>query len=268
MLALRDRQDQLRRVFLLDKWYGDVVTAQGSGAIVYAARLRWGPLRLGYGSTLALTDAHAPTSRATVRRVAMPQLEGRTATWRNTTLQADARWSRDAAPIERCLLDGPDGAIRWQCHMPRAVARVQIGSTILEGLGYIEQLQLTIPPAKLPFRGGALRWGRYLSSRHAIVWIEWTQPDGHARQWAWLDGVERPGLASLDRGWRLVFHESRALRNQPLLATVGLPLPKLARRLAGVLAAAREHKRLSRAALVNGAGVLDEGWAIHEEVLW
>jgi len=47
-----------------------------------------------------------------------------------------------------------------------------------------------------------------------------------------------------------------------------LPLPKLARRLAGVLAAAREHKRLSRAALVNGAGVLDEGWAIHEEVLW
>ena len=255
-------------MFLLEKWYGDVVTAEGAGAIVYAARLRWGPLRFAYGATIVFTGAEPPQANATVRRVPMPRLEPEVATWRHTALRADARWCRDAAPIESCLADGPDGSIRWRCHMPRALARVQIGDAILHGLGYVEQLQLTIPPAKLPFRGGSLRWGRYLSSQHAIVWIEWT--GAHPRQWAWLDGVGQTGLADLDGGRRLVFHESRAIRDQPLLTTIRLPLPHLARRLTGSLRAAREHKRLSRAALVNGDGAapLDEGWAIHEEVLW
>jgi hypothetical protein len=254
-------------VFLLEKWYGDVVTAQGAGAIVYAARLRWGPLRFGYGATIVFTGADPAQANATVRRVPMPRLESDVATWRHPTLHADARWCRDAAPLESCLADGPDGSIRWNCHMPRAVARVQIGDAILHGLGYVEQLQLTIPPAKLPFRGGSLRWGRYLSPQHALVWIEWT--GANPRHWAWLDGVGQTGLANLDGGRRLVFHESRAIRNQSLLTTIRLPFPQLARRLTGVLDSAREHKRLSRAALVNGdSAPLDEGWAIHEEVLW
>jgi hypothetical protein len=255
-------------VFLLEKWYGDVVTAQGAGAIVYAARLRWGPLRFGYGATIVFTGADPPRASATVRGVGMPRLESEVATWRHAALHADARWCRDAAPLESCLADGPDGSIRWNCHMPRAVARVQIGDAILHGLGYVEQLQLTIPPAKLPFRGGSLRWGRYLSPQHAIVWIEWT--GANPRHWAWLDGVGQTGLANLDGGRRLVFHESRAIRDQPLLTTIRLPSPHLARRLTGVLDAAREHKRVSRAALVKGddATPLDEGWAIHEEVLW
>ncbi len=271
MLALCLRQDQVRPVFLLEKWYGDVVTAQGvgdggAGAIVYAARLRWGPFRFQYGATLSITEAGAPATNATVRGVAMPRLESEAATWRNATLRADARWCRDADPIEATLVDGPDGVIRWMCHMPRAVARVQIGDASFHGLGYVEQLHLTIPPAKLPFRGGALRWGRYVSPRHALVWIEWTGAD--PRQWVWLDGVKQAGLANLDSGRRLVLGEGRAIRDQPLLATIRVPLPKLARRLAGTVNAAREHKRLSRATLVNGPGPVDEGWAIHEEVLW
>jgi hypothetical protein len=255
-------------VFLLEKWYGDVVTAQGEGAIVYAARLRCGPLRIGYGATLVLTggDGWTPIEQATVRRVQLPRLESELATWSNVALRADARWWRDAAPIECCLIDGPDGAMHWRCHMPRAVARVQIGSAVCRGLGYVEQLQLSIPPWKLPFRGGALRWGRYLSAQHTIVWIEWT--GANPRQWVWLDGVPQTSLASLDGGRRLVFQESRAIRDQPLITTIRSALPKLGRRLADDLGAACEHKRLSRAVLVNGAGSVDEGWAIHEEVLW
>lgn len=263
MLALWLRQDQNRPVFLLEKWYADVVTAQGQGAIVYAARLRWGPLRIAYGATLVFSEGHARRVKTTVRRVALPWLDRDVATWQNAALGVEARWCRDAEPIESYLADGPDGAIRWQCHMPRAVARVQIGDAAFNGLGYVEQLELTIPPAKLPFRGGALCWGRYLSHRHAVVWIEWTGAD--PRQWVWLDGVEQ---YSLDSGWRLVLHESRVIRDQPLLATIRVPFPKLARRLARTLNAAREHKRLSHATLLNDASPVDEGWAIHEEVLW
>jgi hypothetical protein len=253
-------------VFLLEKWYGDVVTAQGggAGAIVYAARLGWGPLRAGYGATLLFGDS--PRGSATIRGVALPRLASDIATWRNEALSADASWCRDADPIESCLADGPEGAIRWTCHMPRAVAHMRIGDTTFHGLGYLEQLVLTLPPAKLPFRGGALRWGRYLSTQHALVWIAWTGAE--PRQWAWLDGVAQAGVENLDGGWRLVFHESRPIRDQSLLTTIRLPLPQLARRLAGALGTVREHKRVSRATLVNGAGSVDEGWAIHEEVLW
>jgi len=255
-------------VFLLEKWYGDVVTAQGggAGAIIYAARLRWGPLRAGYGATLIFGDS--PHTSSTVRGVALPRLETDLATWHNEALGADATWCRDADPIESCLADGPNGAIQWTCHMPRAVARVRIGDATFHGLGYLEHVVLTIPPAKLPFREGALRWGRYLSPRHALVWIAWTGRDAEPRQWTWLDGVAQAGVEQLDGGHRLVLHECRPIRDQPLLATIGVPLPKLARRLAGTLDAAREHKRVSRATLVNGAGPVDEGWVIHEEVLW
>lgn len=257
VLAISSRRDQLRPVFHLEKWYGDVVTAQGAGAVVYAARLRWGALRVGYGAALILTDGHAPTGDATVRGVAMPRLETPLATWRNAALRADARWCRDAAPIKCRLMDGPDGAIQWTCHMPRAVARVKIGSSTVTGLGYLEQLQLSIPPWKLPFR--ELHWGRYLSPRHCAVWIDWAGDD--SRRWSWLDGVEQAG-------WRIVFDQSRTIRDQPVVNTIGLPLPDLARRLAGQFGRARERKRLSRAVLMNEAGPLDEGWAIHEEVMW
>jgi hypothetical protein len=253
-------------VLHLEKWYGDVITPGGDGAIVYAARLHWGPLRVGYGAALTVTRGSAPTELATVGGVVLPRLEAEAASWTNASLRADARWCRDAGPIACRLVDGVDGAIHWTCHMPRAIARIQIGDTTLRGLGYLEQLELSLPPWKAPFWGSSLRWGRYSSPQHAVVWIEWT--GAHARQWAWFDGTLQDGLDRLDGGWQLVLRESRVIRNRPLVATIGASIPILAARLPGALGAAHEHKYLSRAALVNGSGLVDEGWAIHEEVTW
>jgi hypothetical protein len=255
-------------VFLLEKWYGDVVTNHAAGvggAILYAARLRWGPLRVGYGATLTF-GAGTPRTESRVRRVAMPTIDASAATWRNTALDVEATWCRDAEPIAARLVDGADGSIQWTCHMPRARARVRRGAVTVLGLGYVEQLRLTIPPARWPFRGGTLRWGRYLSPAHTLIWIAWTGRD--PRRWVWLDGVPQPDLDTLDGGQRLVLHERHAIRDEPLLTTIGIPLPELARRLSRTLGAARECKHLSRASLMNGAGATDTGWAIHEEVQW
>jgi len=265
MLALSRRQGQVRPVFLLEKWYGDVVTTQGEGAILYAARLRWGPLRVAYGATLVF-DTDATRSESSIRRVAMPRIDANASTWRNETLGVDATWCRDAAPIDTRLVDEPVGSIQWTCHMPRALACVRVGAVTLHGVGYVEQLRMTIPPAAWPFRGGVLRWGRYGSPAHTLVWIEWTGLS--QRRWVWLDGAPQVGLDCLDGERRLVLQDTRPIRDQPLLTTIRVPLPKLARRLAGTLDAVREHKCLSRATLVNGAGQVDAGWAIHEEVQW
>ena len=258
-------------MFLLDKWYCDVVTDQGSGAILYAARLRWGPFRVGYAAFLCLADGTAPREQATRRHVVLPERDGDVATWSNRSLHIEGRWWRDAPPVERRLAEGPDGTIEWMCHMPRARASVHIGDAQLAGLGYVERLRLSIPPWKLPFR--TLRWGRYLSSRHWLVWIDW---DGsHSRRWAWLDGVEQPGaafsadgLVGLDDDRQLVHEEGRDIRDQPVLATLRGPLPALARRLAGALERSHEHKRLAHGSILQAGRPVDRGWSVYEEVAW
>lgn len=206
-------------MFQLEKWYGDVATSQEAGAcaILYSARLHWGPMRLGYAATIHLSADRpaAPREATTWRGGALPLLDGDRITWRNAPLRVTADWRRDAPAIARRLANGPDGEIDWTCHFPRARAGVRIGSDRLEGLGYVERLRLTIPPWKLPFR--ALRWGRHLSADHYLVWIDWS--GGDTRRWVWLDGVEQPaatvgehGVAGLEGGGELRWSEGGGTR--------------------------------------------------------
>jgi len=258
-------------MFLLHKWYLDVVTDQGAAAIFYAARLQWGPVRTRYASALYAAPGDAPREQATRRQIEWPREDNDILTWHSRPLGVLGRWRRDAAPIERVLADDPAAAIHWTCHMPRARVSVQAGDASLEGLGYVESLRLTVPPWKLPFR--TLRWGRHVSSRHSVVWIEWTGAE--ARRWVWLDGVLQPaatladaGLSGLEGGSALRLEPCRGLRDSPVLSTIGGPLPVLARRLAGPLGRMHESKRLARSAIVSNGRQLDQGWTVHEEVTW
>jgi hypothetical protein len=258
-------------MFLLVKWYGDVVTDQGTGAIVYAAQLRWGLLCVRYAATLVVAPGSAPREAATRRRVELPRQDGHIVTWRNASLRIAGTWLRDAQPIEHRLTHGSGGTLEWTCHMPRARASVQIGDTRLDGLGYVESLRLFVPPWKMPFR--TLRWGRHVSTTHWLVWIDWA--GGEERRWVWLDGVEQPaavladdGLQGLTESRQLHFGPGRNVRDRAVLATIRGPLPALARRLAGPLARMHERKRLAPSSIVQMGRPLDYGWSIYEEVAW
>jgi hypothetical protein len=258
-------------MFQLDKWYLDVVTEAGAAAFFYAARLRWGLLRYGYASAFYAAPGAAPHELATRRHIEWPSEDQDTITWHSAPLRVLGRWRRAAAPIARSLVDDPADALHWTCHMPRAHASTQVGDTQLEGLGYVESLRLSVPPWKLPMR--TLRWGRHASAGHSVLWIEWTGAD--ERRWVWLDGALQPaatltgaGLSGLEDGSALRLDPDRDLRDGPLLATIGGPLPGLARRLAGPLGRIHERKHLSRSALVREGRQLDQGWSVHEEVTW
>jgi len=240
--------------------------------ICYAGRLQWGPARVRYAATL-VADAHAPREQATTRGVELPQVADDVATWRHAGLGIAGRWCRGAPAIAQCLADGPEGAIDWTCHIPRARAQVRVGDTTLDGWGYVESVRLTIPPWRLPF--GTLRWGRYLSDRHWLVWIDWSGGTAGRRCWTWLDGAPQPeavvhaaGVRGLRGGSRLEFGATRVLRDRPLLDTLRTPLPALARRLAPTLSQAHECKRLGAAALVTAAGASDQGCVLYEDVSW
>lgn len=259
-------------MFKLAKWYLDLVTDDGTALVGYAAGLRWGALRLRYASLLLAPPGQAPVEQTTLRQVAEPALDGNVLTWRSGPLHLEGRWLREARAIEAPLADLPTGAIHWHCLMPSAVAVVRVGEQRLTGRGYAERLVLTLQPNELPFR--TLHWGRYLSVRHAVVWIDWSGAGAPAR-WIWLDGTLRPdarldaqGITGLGPGMALRFGPPRPLRDRTVLPDLARPIPGLLRRVVGPVAQMRERKRLAMSRLERDGTTVDEGWAIHEEVAW
>ncbi len=258
-------------MFTLTKWYLDLVTDDGVALVAYSARLHWGPIRLGYSALLRSAPGRASVEAASIRRSEVPQLDGDLITWQSAPLGLVGSWRREAAPIAATLLDTAAGGIAWNCRMPRAQASITCGGETWCGRGYAETLRLTIVPNQLPFR--TLRWGRHLSDRHAVVWIEWEGET--SRRWVWLDGAEQPAARltptglDLGDGRTVRFSASRDLRNRAVEANLSPVAASVRRRLIGSLGGMREHKLLSRSAVVSADGAeLDAGWAIHEEVTW
>ena len=75
--------------------------------------------------------------------------------------------------------------VDWHCVLPRG----PVSAGAFNGLGYAEHLRLTIPPWRLPIR--TLRWGRFLSPRNSLVWIDWQ--GGFTSRTLFLNG--RPAVA-------------------------------------------------------------------------
>ena len=255
-------------MFTLDKWYFDVVTGGGDVAILYVARLHWGAIRVGFAS--AIEDAASGMHREarTIRDIAPPGRHEQALTWRNRALDVAGEWRRDAPAIRRTLASTAHGSIRWSCRIPRASASVRIGACTYDGLGYVERLRLTMPPTQLPFE--ALRWGRHLSERHALIWIDW-RSTVH-RSWVWLDGEFQPeavvtdgGVSGLQGGAELCIDNGRDVVDRNVLATFADVLPAL-HRVVGPLASMHEHKRVERSAIVSAGVRLDDGWTLRELV--
>jgi hypothetical protein len=137
----------------------------------------------------------------------------------------------------------------------------------IEGLGYVERMDLTLRPWRLPIRD--LRWGRFLSDGIGVVWIEWRGPrpltllsvNGTAVDGAHLgdDAVAWPG--------GLLEMEPGAVLREGALGTTALARVPLGRLLAPhSMRETYECKRLRRGRLVGADGRMETGWAIDEVV--
>jgi hypothetical protein len=256
-------------MFHVDKWYFDAIDDRGAVIVVYSARFEWGRLHVDYASVLRVSEGGDRREASTVRLVDRPRLTGDVLTWSSELLAVDGEWRRLADPIRRTLASGPKGEIRWTCYMPRARATIHVGGDAFEGLGYVERLRLTLPLSKLPFR--TLRWGRHVSTRHSLIWIDWA--GGSDRRWVWLDGEEQraPALSGdapseLPNGVAFCVRDRRDVQDRPVLAAFGLLPPALTRRVAGGIAGMHEHKMVSRSSIVLNGGAIDEGWSLYEVV--
>lgn len=249
--------------FDLSKWYLDVVSNDGRVAILYVARLRLGPLALHAQHLLRTGPEGAEVrTRWTVRPAPAPVRDHQGGfRLASPGLGARAHGQALAPSHEATLWTGQEGAVTWRCLAPRADVELSADGETWRGLGYLEQLRLTVPPWRLPIR--ALRWGRLLSPRGGLVWIDWQGPaplrlvlDDGAPTAAPPPDEPVPGqVEGPPRLQRLA-----TLRDAPLRRT----LPALLRHLVpGGGLALQETKWLSRGE-VGGAS----GFAVHELVSW
>jgi hypothetical protein len=253
--------------FALRKWYLDCVTAAGDAAIVYAARVAVGPVSVPYFELMTAPASHPPTH--------LRRLSGRTLiTAAGPDLKLDAssvgltgHWTARYPPINISLLDDERGRITWRCQQPGGGASLRLpNAQVLAGLGYAEELAMTVAPWALPF--SELRWGRFVSEHRSIVWIDWRGEI--ERRWVFADGVAvNASVVERDRvawpGATLEIEPGRVWRHGTLGKTVAGVFAFCVPRRA---ASAVETKWISPAVLRSDSAALESGWVIHEAVRW
>jgi hypothetical protein len=260
--------------FRLRKWYLDCVAADGTAFIGYHALLSWRGLSIEYAATLFAPAGGAVRQQHAVRGGSAPRVEAGGCGWDSALLGVQAHWSTRAPAIRRTLLRTEEGGIRWTCHQPRAHALVRLGgnddgSIEISGSGYVEEMELTVPPWRLPFR--RLWWGRFVGADTSLIWIGWH--GATRRRLALLDGerhritrLRRTGVSAGDAD--LSIENGRALREGSIVGNVLSAVPAVVSMMPASFRRATEHKRIGRGTLRRSGRPDVMGWTIHEVVQW
>jgi len=254
-------------VFQLSKWYMDCVAPDGTAVVAYCARLVWGVVRLRYASALVCRNGVVcETATLWPGRVPGPEFGG--IAWRCRPLKIEGLWQALDQPVRQTLLASREGNVDWHCLLPKARGRILLADgVVIEGLGYVERLDLTLRPWELPIR--ELRWGRFLSDGAGVVWIEWRG----ARPLAVLafngllinGGKVSDGCVAWGQG-RLELEPGTVLRDGVLGATALAAVPLVRFLAPRSVRMIHETKRLRRGRLLHSDGRVETGWAIDELV--
>jgi len=252
--------------FSLTKWYLDVVTEDGRVAIAYWAEASWARLRQPLCGLLLDSGTATAPWRFSGRAVPAPTLDQGALRWSAEPLALRVDFARREPSFRHRLLEEKAGVLDWSCEIPRAEARMHAGAAVYEGLGYAERLDLTILPWRIPT--DEIRWGRFLSPRTSVVWIDWR---GEVSQrLVFHDGRPMAPCSITDTQVsfgsesRLALHDGRVVTDDRL-GDLLAPLEALGPFVAPI---ARVHQTrwLSRGVLGDPAPAAERGWALHELV--
>ena len=256
--------------FSLRKWYLDCVADNGDTLIGYSALLRWKTLTVHY-SSITSTNRNSKSSTITsLKKSSFTHFSGQQIVWSSKALNVSGTWTPTAKPIQEKLYDSPEGMITWSCVQPRSKTDISFGrNKHITGLGYAELLELTIKPWQLPI--AELRWGRFLSERDALVWIEWRGAEPlsmvfhNGRRIREASITDEQITFNGDRS-RLALTEKTELRKGVLVSTALSVIPGIETIVPARLLHTYECKWRSRGILSSNGVVSSSGWAIHEIV--
>jgi len=260
-----------RSGFRISKWYLDCVTDEGEAMIFYAAQLNWHGFQVPYTSWLHYKPTTGTTVQSRLRRINMPKKDGESICWQDSRFGISGSWEAITPALNARLFNSDDGYLDWSCYQPVSRVRLSINDRIIEGLGYAEQLILTVEPWKIPME--ELRWGRYGTGSDSIVWIELRGVE--QKQWVWYNGEstgnidiqdnklvipERNLILDLDKG--VVLESEKKIFN--VVKTLLNYIPGFNKSMPSKFLMSDEFKWRSKAILKEGDKVKSKGWAIHE----
>lgn len=267
----RDRaRSKVKGRFSLQKFYADLVTADGRYFIGYSARLILGRVKLNYTATLHDPAMSGISTGPVLASHELPIADDSVLAWNNPVLGFDGQW-RPLTPATKLVLhETGEGLVEWNCQLP--AARVQLHTKSgqqYDGLGYAEFLNLTIPPWQLGLRN--LLWGRFISERNSVVWIEW---QGEHPLTVLVCNSQRMEDAQICEyevkcdGFVLTFMDETAIRQGSVGESFISKIPAAIKDARINFLGGREEKFLSRGNLTFADGPRSTGWVIHERVSW
>lgn len=263
----------MKGAFYLNKWYLDYIDPSGEMMIFYAAELHWHTWKIRYTSRIHQSPGQATQEKSRFRNVTMPEFHNQYISWSDPYFEVEGIWKSLADPIQTRLFETPDGYMDWNCYQTKSDVQLVFQGRKLHGTGYVEQLQATIPPWQLPM--SELRWGRFGSNHHHLVWIAWQHEQ--SRLWVWMDNDPvqvahiTDDLIELPHNkMNLQLTKIATIESEKKIASV---ISKISRFIPGIkkwiplhYLTADEHKWISRGQLFHDNKLIEEGMAIHEYV--
>jgi len=260
--------------FRVEKTYLDVVSPEGDVAIAYDLAVRWGRLRLAAGSVLFAPRGAAPVARTAIGARPLRAASAGGWTFASSRLGALGRWEEGRrSTAARTLHEEGSRSVRWTSLATSVAAEFSFGGRRLEGLGYVERLELDLEPWRLPL--GILRWGRFIADAGDAdaTWISWRDAADRrsSLELAIVDGepVEDPEASPRRVAWRggsVEVDRGRPLRDAPLASGPVALVARVLPGLPGRWLRAHETKWLSRGMRLGAAAMPRAGWIVHEEV--
>jgi hypothetical protein len=260
----------VKNSFFLTKWYLDSVAENGDAIILYVADLRWNALTLHYRSLLTVLGGRIATA-SSLRGDTLPSLQNNQIVVTLPHLGVEGTWRALRSPIQRTVFESDHGSVDWRCLQPMSQVDVLFrGSTGHVGIGYAECLTLSVLPWRLPMT--ELHWGRFLSERDALVWIDWRGPYQqrgvfHNGKECQVESITDSGIMFADSDARLELDRGLVLRQGRLGDTVFPGVSRLVELLPRSMLSVNECKWRSRG-LMHSSGAESSGYAIHEVVKW
>jgi hypothetical protein len=258
--------------FFLSKWYYDCITDAGDAIVGYSASLRWKALSLEYSSYLIRRITGEIQTKAALQGGKPPLISGDSLRWDCPALKLIGIWHARQQPISHTVFGNSKTPLEWRCLQPHGEARISIdGLGTFNGFGYVDHLDLPDQPWQLPL--DELRWGRYLSKEHSIIWMEFK--GDFPETIVYHNGVlctearvsDHGVILSKEKG-ELTFEDTHVLRDGALVSTSLSVIPGINSLLPARMLNTRETKWRSRGIFTSGETILSTGWTIHEIVRW
>lgn len=258
--------------FYIKKIYADSVDNDGNLFICYLAKIKWNLINLNYSFKLHI-DIKNDTFKevSSFKNFQMPNVNNSIFEFESININLNCKFNNISPSIisEKLFENQESERVNWNCFQAISETEIISDNKLYKGLGYAEILEMNVKPWKLPIN--ILKWGRFVSKEHSLIWIVWK--GSHPISNFWLDGeliefdnINQKGIKFKVENIELKFIDTFNIRDGKVVNL----LPKASKLLNSIgnkIINLHETKYLSKSILsLNNQEF--EGWSIYEEVLW